>query len=285
MPSFFRYIIPSQYYPAEHNRYVLYVNYGCSWSHRAIIVHELKGLQGIVQLVEVDAQDPTHGWYFGGRTGPSQDPLYGMRWVKELYLKADPGYTGRITLPVLWDRKTGTLVNNESSDIIRMFFSGFDDFLPAGSREASKGATAFIPHHLRTEIDTLNSWVYNTVNNGVYKVGFSTSQEAYNDHVTRLFHSLDRLEYHLAQPGHYPFLFGYWVTEADIRLFTTLIRFDVVYNTLMRCNLKSIRTHYPRLHTWLRALYWNNGVETGFGVFRRTTHFDRVSDSMPDFIP
>ncbi|KAH7355556.1 glutathione S-transferase [Pyrenochaeta sp. MPI-SDFR-AT-0127] len=275
-PSTFRNSVPSERFAAEKGRYLLYVNYVCPWAHRAIIVHALKGLEEIVQLVEVDAKDPTHGWYFSGLRGPEQDPIYGVRWLKELYHKANPYYTGRITIPLLWDKQHNTVVNNESADIIRILFEAFDHLLPLNLREATKGAAAFVPQHLRTEIDLLNAWVYDTVNNGVYKVGFATSQAAYNEHLARLFQSLDRLEDHLSQPGHYPYIFGQYITEADIRLYTTLVRFDVAYYTLFKCNLKMIRLDYPRLHAWLRRLYWNEGSETGRGAFQSTTHFDVI---------
>lgn len=182
------------------------------------------------------------------------------------------------------------MVNNESADIIRILFEAFDHLLPPNLREANKGAAAFIPQQLRSEIDTLNAWVYDTVNNGVYKVGFATSQGAYNEHVSKLFQSLDRLEKHLSQPGHYPYLFGQYLTEADIRLFTTLIRFDVAYYTFFKCNTKMVRLDYPYLHTWLRHLYWTEGPETGRGAFKSTTHFEIVGlyifitlDSRADF--
>lgn len=158
-----------------------------------------------------------------------------------------------------------------------MFIDGFDQFLPPAQREVNKGPAAFIPQHLRTEIDTLNSWVYDSVNNGVYKAGFAGSQASYNEHVTRLFQAFDRLEYHLGQTGHYPYLFGNYITESDIRLFTTVVRFDVAYYTLFKCNLKTIRADYPRIHDWVRRLYWSDGPETGGGVFKQTTHFDIVS--------
>jgi putative glutathione S-transferase len=277
MPSIFRNTILSDRFPAEQGRYVLYVNYCCPWSHRAIIVHGLKGLEDVVQLVEVDSKDPTHKWYFGGRTGPSRDPIYGVRWIKELYLKADPQYVGRITVPLLWDKRTATIVNNESSEIIRMFFASFDQYLPFERREANKGIAAFIPNHLRAQIDTLNAWVYDDVNNGVYKAGFASSQSTYNEHVARVFRGLDRLENHLSQHRNYPYLFGYYITEADIRLYTTLVRFDVVYYPMFRCNLKMIRTGYPLLHNWLRRLYWGNDPSIRSGVFKETTHFNCVS--------
>lgn len=170
-------------------------------------------------------------------------------------------------------------MSNDSADITRMLIEAFDPLLSPEQRESEKGPTSLVPQHLRSEIDELNSWVYDTVNNGVYKVGFAASQQAYNEHVTKLFQSLDRLEAHLAQYGHYPYLFGKHITEADIRLFVTLVRFDVAYYTIFKCNLKMIRLDYPLLHAWLRRLYWSEGPETAGGVFKHTTHFDAVSFS------
>jgi putative glutathione S-transferase len=308
--SRFRDLVPSQQYPAERDRYILYVNYCCPWSHRTIITLGLKGLGDVVQLVEADAQDVTHGWWFSGRRGPDRDPVNGVKYIKELYLRADPQYNGRVTVPMLWDKKngkpsshglstpssrssyslsllvltlvasntySGTIVNNESSDIIRILFEAFDDFLPLEKQEANKGKSAFIPSHLRDEIDSLNAWVYEGVNNGVYKTGFASSQLSYESNIAKLFKSLDRLEHHLSEDGHHPYLFGDFITEADIRLYTTMIRFDIVYYTLFKCNVKMIRADYPRLHAWLRRLYWSEGPETAGGVFKKTTLFDTVS--------
>ena len=170
-------------------------------------------------------------------------------------------------------------MNNESAEITRMMCDAFDHLLPPDQREAQKGPAALVPQHLRSEIDELNSWVYDTINNGVYKVGFAASQTAYNQHVAKLFQSLDRLEHHLSQTGHYPYLFGQHITEADIRLYTTLVRFDIAYYTLFKCNVKMVRLDYPRLHAWLRRLYWSEGPETAGGVFKNTTHFDVVGFS------
>ncbi|KAF2868295.1 transferase [Massariosphaeria phaeospora] len=275
-PSRFRNSIPSAHFPAAKGRYVLYVNSCCPWAHRTGIVHAMKGLENVVQLVEVDARDPTHGWWFSGRRGPDRDPLYGVKYLKELYAKADPHYSGRITVPLLWDKEHQTIVNNESSEIIRMFYDSFDQSLPPEIRESNKGDGGLLPKHLQGDIEAFNAWVYENVNNGVYKAGFASSQASYDEHITRLFQSLDRLEDHLTQPGHHPFLFGDHVTEADIRLFPTLIRFDVVYYTLFKCNLKMIRIDYPRLHAWLRRLYWSEGPETAGDVFKRTTLFEQI---------
>jgi putative glutathione S-transferase len=161
-----------------------------------------------------------------------------------------------------------------------MFYSAFDEFLPEQEREATKGKAGFFPQHLQSEIEDLNAWVYETVNNGVYKTGFATSQKAYEENVYPLFKSLDRLEEHLSQPGHSPYLFGEYITDADIRLYTTLIRFDVGYYTLFKCNIKMIRHDYPRLHEWLRKLYWDESERTKGGAFKRTVRFDQVSGSL-----
>jgi putative glutathione S-transferase len=171
-------------------------------------------------------------------------------------------------------------VNNDSADITRILLSAFDHLLPEVRREANKGTAAFIPSHLESEIEELNSWVYTTVNNGVYKVGFATNQITYNQHITELFQSLDRLETHLTQPGHHPYLFGDHITEADIRLYTTIVRFDVAYYPIFQCNLKMIRMDYPHLHNWLRRLYWDESPETAGGAFKDTTHFDVVGTYM-----
>ncbi|KAF2854180.1 hypothetical protein T440DRAFT_486779 [Plenodomus tracheiphilus IPT5] len=274
MASTFRGIIPSDRFPAEKGRYVLYFNAVCPWAHRAILIYALKGLEDIIQLVEVDARDPVHGWYFSGQRGPHQDPVQGAKWLKELYLLADPDYSGRVTIPVLWDKQQSTIVSTESADIARMLIDAFDHLLPEDKRESSKGKAALRPAHLLAEIDELNDWVYDTVNNGVYKVGLTKSPAAYTEHLTRLFQSLDRLEDHLSKPEHQPYLFGPYLTEADVRLYTTAIRFDVAYYPFFQCNLKMIRLDYPHLHDWLRRLYWDDGASTNGGVFRKTTNFD-----------
>jgi len=179
--------------------------------------------------------------------------------------------------PPLTPPSPETIVNNESSDILRILISAFDAHLPPSNQESLKGRSALLPPHLRAEITTLNNWVYETINNGVYKTGFSPSQLDYEANIAKLFAALDRLEAHLGQPEHQPYLFGEFITEADIRLYTTLVRFDVVYYTLFKCNVKMVRMDYPRLHAWLRRLYWSEGEETKGGVFRKTTLFDAVS--------
>ena len=157
-----------------------------------------------------------------------------------------------------------------------MFYTEFDAFIPKHLRESSKGDKGLFPSHLQKDIEAMNDWVYDTVNNGVYKTGFATTQEAYEEHVYPIFKSLDRLEEHLGQPGHSPYLFGDFITEADIRLYTTLIRFDVAYFTIFKCNLKMIRYEYPRLHDWLRRLYWDESEVTNGGAFKNTVEFQLV---------
>lgn len=255
---------------------ISYVNYGCPWAHRTILVRALKGMDdSIIQLILTGFELTSEGWLFTGTNGSAdKDPLYGFHNLKQLYLKADPEYSGRYTVPTLWDKKLETIVNNESSEIIRMLYSEFDALLPEEFREANRPGGGFLPDALKPEIDAMNDWVYHTVNNGVYKCGFAATQEAYEANLFPLFASLDRLEAHLSQPEHQPFLFGEHITEADIRLYTTMARFDVAYVNIFMCNLKMIRHDYPHLHKWLRTLYWDTSARTNHGVFKNTTFFD-----------
>ncbi|KAL4925899.1 haloacid dehalogenase, type II [Aspergillus undulatus] len=266
---------PDAEFPPEKDRYVLYLNYGCPWAHRTNLVRSLKGLEDVIQLVVCDFELGPEGWFFSGLNGSAEkDPLYGFTKMSQLYFKADPGYVGRYTIPVLWDRKRETIVNNESSEIIRMFYTEFDDLLPAEKREVNKPGGGLYPVHLREKIDALNGWVYDRINNGVYKTGFATTQEAYEASLYLLFEALDRVEEHLAQPAHQPYLFGEYITEADVRLYTTIARFDVAYYLIFKCNLKMIRHDYPLIDKWYRRLYYDESERTGGGAFKKTTFFD-----------
>ncbi|KAL2367087.1 hypothetical protein RJZ57_008576 [Blastomyces gilchristii] len=269
---------PTAPFPAERDRYVLYINTGCPWAHRVNIVRSLKGLESIIQLVVLDPRFTADGWYFSGEYGSADaDPLYGFKHLKELYFKADPRYEGRFTVPMLWDKKKETIVSNESGEIIRFLYEEFDELLVGedeARREVNRPGGGLYPENLRGQIDEMNEWVYETVNNGVYKCGFATTQEAYDQSIYPLFASLDRIEEHLGQPGHQPYLFGEHITEADIRLYTTIIRFDVAYHGIFKCNLKMIRHDYPRIDRWLRTLYWDESEKTNGGAFRKTTQFE-----------
>jgi putative glutathione S-transferase len=240
-------------------RYHLYVSLACPWAHRTLIMRALKGLQDIIPISVTHWLMAEHGWTFASGDGVIADPLYKSRYVYELYTRADDEYSGRATVPVLWDQHTQTIVNNESADIIRMFNSAFD---LAGAR-----AGDYYPQPLRTDIDTVNQRIYDTLNNGVYKAGFATTQAAYEAAVTPLFETLDWLEERLSRSR---FLFGETLTEADIRLFTTLIRFDSVYHGHFKCNIRRI-VDYRNLWAYTRDIFQLPGIaETvDFGHIKR----------------
>lgn len=233
-------------FPPQANRYHLYVSLACPWAHRILIVRALKNLESLIDVSVVHPYMGSGGWHFADDyPGATADALYGSRFLHALYQKADPQYTGRVTVPVLWDRERETIVNNESADLLRIFNHAFND-LPG----VNAALNLYPAEHAET-IDALNTRIYDTVNNGVYKSGFATSQAAYESEVKALFESLDWLEDRLST---HRYLVGDVITEADWRLFTTLIRFDAVYVGHFKCNLRRI-ADYPHLSGYLRELY------------------------------
>lgn len=230
-------------FKAEAGRYHLYVSYACPWAHRTLIFRTLKGLENIISLSVVNWYMGEQGWTFEPGEGVIPDTINKTQFLYEVYTKADPTYSGRVTVPILWDKQTETIVNNESSEIIRILNSAFD--------ETGALVGDYYPEALRDEIDALNDRIYNTVNNGVYKAGFATSQEVYEEAVKALFDTLDELEKRLS---HQRYLCGEHLTEADWRLFTTLVRFDPVYVGHFKCNIRRL-VDYPNLWDYVRELY------------------------------
>jgi glutathionyl-hydroquinone reductase len=243
--------------PAAAGRYHLYVSLACPWAHRTLIFRKLKRLEDVIGVSVLDPFVGEQGWSFSDGPGCTPDSVNGARHLHELYVKADPCYTGRVTIPVLWDKERGTIVNNESSEIIRMLNAEFDAFGDAG--------VDLYPEPLRAEIDALNAFVYPKVNNGVYRCGFATTQEAYEEAFRELFEALDALDARLETRR---YLVGEATTEADWRLFTTLVRFDAVYFGHFKCNLRRI-ADYPNLSGYLRDLYQRPGVA-------ETVSFDHI---------
>ncbi|MBB3711555.1 putative glutathione S-transferase [Limimaricola variabilis] len=236
-------------FPAESGRYHLYVSYACPWAHRTLIFRALKGLDNHIGVSAVHPDMLSDGWEF--RTdfdGATGDRLFDLPHLRDIYTRADPNISGRVTVPVLWDKTRDTIVSNESAEIIRMFNSAFDGI--TGNRDD------YWPGELRNEIEGVNARIYDTVNNGVYKAGFATTQEAYDEAVSELFDSLDWLEARLADNR---YLMGDRITEADWRLFTTLIRFDAVYHGHFKCNRAKL-IEYPHLWGYTRELYQWPGV-------------------------
>jgi glutathionyl-hydroquinone reductase len=251
---------------AEPGRYHLYVSLACPWAHRTLIFRKLKRLESMVSVSIVDPFMGENGWAFAApdgslSPGSTRDDLFGSRYLYEIYLRANPLFSGRVTVPVLWDTNRATIVNNESSEIIRMLNSAFDEF--------SDASLDFYPQDLRTEIDRINALVYPNVNNGVYRCGFATTQTAYEKAFDSLFAALDQLEQRLA---HTRYLAGSRMTEADWRLFTTLVRFDAVYYGHFKCNLRRI-VDYPNLSNYLRDLYQVPGVAETVNLAQIKRHY------------
>lgn len=246
-------------YKAESGRYHLYVSYACPWAHRTLIFRQIKGLTDHIGVSVVHPHMLSEGWTFGSDfDGATGDRLFGLPYLRDIYTRAAPDVSGRVTVPILWDTRTNTIVSNESSEIIRMFNSAFNDL--TGNHDD------YYPQYLRGDIDALNDRIYDVVNNGVYKSGFATSQKAYDTAVTALFDGLDWIEGILAQSR---YLTGDQVTEADWRLWTTLVRFDLVYHGHFKCNRRKL-AEYPNLWAYTRELYQMPGVA-------ETTHFDHIT--------
>ncbi len=237
-------------FAAARNRYHLYVSLACPWAHRTLIVRALKGLEEIVAVSVTHWLMADHGWTFLPGEGVVPDPLFNSRYLHEIYMRADPTYSGRASVPVLWDKHTQRIVSNESSEIIRMFNSAFDG---VGAKPGD-----LYPLELRDQIDHYNLRIYEAVNNGVYRAGFATTQQAYEEAVAALFDTLDWLEERLS---HSRFLCGDGMSEADIRLFTTLVRFDTVYALHFKCNNKRV-VDYPTLWSYTRDIYQQPGIES-----------------------
>ena len=248
-------------YAAARGRYHLYVSLACPWAHRALIMRALKGLEEIVTISVTHWLMAEQGWTFTPGEAVIPDPLFNSRYLHEIYTRSDGTYSGRASVPVLWDRHTQTIVNNESSEIIRMFNSGFDT---AGARSGD-----YYPRPLRGEIDAINARVYETLNNGVYKAGFATTQDAYDEAVVPLFETLDWLEGRLSQSR---FLCGDNITEADVRLFTTLVRFDSVYVGHFKCNLRRL-VDYSHLWAYARDIFQWPGVAPTVSFMHIRRHY------------
>ena len=244
-------------YKTEADRYHLYVSLACPWASRTLMIRTLKGLEDMISISVVHPLMLEHGWTFEEGEGVIGDPIFQARYLHEVYTAVKPDYTGRVTVPVLFDKKTKTIVNNESSEIIRMLNTAFDGL---GAKPGN-----YVPDQWLEEIDAVNDFVYHRINNGVYKAGFATKQEVYEEEVASLFAALDQMEERLAGQD---YLVGNRLTEADIRLFTTLVRFDTVYFGHFKCNLKPL-TAYPKLWAYTKRIYQLPGIA-------QTVNFDHI---------
>jgi putative glutathione S-transferase len=248
-------------FKVERDRYHLYVSLACPWAHRTLIFRRLKKLEDVVSLSIVDPYMGKSGWRFGDGKGSGTDTVTGANYLHEIYTRAKPDYTGRVTVPVLWDKRTKTIVNNESSEIIRMFNSAFNTF--------GDNSVDFYPREFRDTIDQINEVVFENINNGVYKAGFARRQEPYEVAVATLFNTLDGLDTRLQNQR---YLCGVRLTEADWRLFTTLVRFDLVYVGHFKCNMRRL-IDYPNLWAYTRELYQYPGVAETVSVNHIKRHY------------
>ncbi|WP_444924188.1 glutathione S-transferase family protein [Microbulbifer sp. DLAB2-AF] len=262
-------------FKAESGRYHLYVSLACPWAHRTLIFRKLKKLEEHISVSIVSPDMLEHGWSFNTDEGSSGDSLFGYQFLHQLYTRNKADYTGRVTVPVLWDKLQNSIVSNESSEIIRMFNQSFN--------EISGDTQNFFPEEKQTEIDTINELVYENINNGVYRSGFATTQEAYKEAYTNLFDALDRVENILGQQR---YLVGEKITEADWRLFTTLIRFDSVYHGHFKCNRQRLED-YPNLSNYVRELYqWPGVAETvNFHHIKRHYYFSHTMINPTQIVP
>ena len=255
-------------FKAESGRYHLYVSYACPWAHRTLIYRKLKGLEDHISVSVVNPLMLEHGWTFEPVDGVVPDPIHDAHYLHQIYTAAKPDYSGRVTVPVLWDKVTETIVNNESSEIIRMFDWQFDEVGASGPR--------FCPPELESDIDDINAFVYDAINNGVYKSGFATTQEAYEEAVTTLFAALDQIDLRLSGSR---YLVGETITEADWRLFTTLLRFDPVYVGHFKCNIRRL-VDYRNLWGYTRELYQVPGVADTVNMVHIKDHYYRSHGSI-----
>lgn len=255
-------------YLAEPDRYHLYVSLACPWAHRTVIFRKLKKLNDVIFLSLVDPIRDHRGWRFTGSEGEFPDEINGFSFLSEAYLKSDPSFDGRVTVAALWDKKTQRIVNNESSEIIRMLNTEFNAF--------TESTMDYYPEELRVEIDEINAFVYANINNGVYRTGFATTQTAYEKAFTTLFLALDNLEERLSGQS---YLLGNQITEADWRLFTTLVRFDPVYYGHFKCNQKRL-VDYPHLWRYTRNLYQVPGVADTVNMDHIKRHYYETHASL-----
>ncbi|KAI1263889.1 glutathione S-transferase [Xylariaceae sp. FL1019] len=274
-------VAPGSRFPPQPARYHLYIGLFCPFAHRVNIVRHLKGLEQAIPLSIVKAYPKGDdkgwpGWQFPGADGPddtyegaTEDHLFGSRYLHEVYFRADNDYKGRYSVPVLWDTVEGTIVNNESLEMLRWMQSGFDEILPEGSQEMSLD---LYPEHLRAQIDDVTRWMTRDLNIGVYKAGFAPTQEAYEKGVIPVFAALNHLEKIIHRNGG-PYVLGKELTELDVLAYATAIRFDVVYVQHFKCNLGTIRGNYPFIHEWLKNLYWN------VPGFKETTNFKHIKEN------
>ena len=269
-----RYQLGSPDFPAEPDRYQLYVGLFCPFAHRVLITRQLKGLQSFLPIDVVKPYPKEGGgWRFPASDdeypGSTVDHLFHSKFLHQVYLKSDPEYEGKYSVPVLWDKKTNQIVNNESEDIMRMLNTAFNGQLPEGSERRKLN---FYPPELKEKIDEINSWMMPNLNLGVYKAGFAATQEDYDKHSTLVFQTLDRLE-NMLEDSKTVYVLGSEISEVDIKLYTTLVRFDTIYQQHFKLMLGSIRHNYSRLNRWLKNLYWNvPGI-------KETTDFKHIKEN------